>query len=551
MSESKEEFVGHEPCPECGSKDNLARYADGHAYCFGCEYRESGDGEPTERREAKVSADLLEVGEYIGIGSRKLTAKTCSHFGYHCRDFSGKPAQVANYHDEGGKLVGQKIRLPGKEFVWMGDARAALPFGATKFPRTGKKVVVTEGEVDAMSFSQCQQNKYPVVSIACGAGPQLRKYMAEHREYFHGFDEVVIMFDNDERGQEAAKVAAEVVGHRARIAVLPDGFKDASDMLKAGEVEALINAMWRAEEYKPEGIVRMGDILDEAFEPAERGLSLPFDTLTDLTFGVRTGEIIALGAGTGIGKTDFFTQTVAHMVEKHGERVGYFALEQMPTETAIRIAGKILRRPVHIPGVAAPTDGEKDQVRALTDGKVFLYDSFGANKWESIRDKMEYLVHAHGVKYFFLDHLTALAADENDERKRLDEIMANMGGLVKKLGITIFLISHLATPQGTPHEEGGRVFIRHFRGSRSIGFWCSFIIGLERDQQADSDAERTGTRVRILKDRFTGRATGETFWITYDRDSGMLAECADPTEDAADYGFDNEFAKEGTNADFG
>lgn len=34
-------FVSHEPCPECGSKDNLARYADGGAYCFGCKHYEA------------------------------------------------------------------------------------------------------------------------------------------------------------------------------------------------------------------------------------------------------------------------------------------------------------------------------------------------------------------------------------------------------------------------------------------------------------------------------------------------------------------------------
>lgn len=30
------QFVEHEPCPSCGSRDNLARYSDGGAYCFGC-----------------------------------------------------------------------------------------------------------------------------------------------------------------------------------------------------------------------------------------------------------------------------------------------------------------------------------------------------------------------------------------------------------------------------------------------------------------------------------------------------------------------------------
>ena len=35
--------VSHEPCPACGSRDNLARWLDdGHAYCFGCGHYEPG-----------------------------------------------------------------------------------------------------------------------------------------------------------------------------------------------------------------------------------------------------------------------------------------------------------------------------------------------------------------------------------------------------------------------------------------------------------------------------------------------------------------------------
>jgi len=35
-------FVKHESCPKCGSRDNLGRYSDGSAWCFGCGYLEKG-----------------------------------------------------------------------------------------------------------------------------------------------------------------------------------------------------------------------------------------------------------------------------------------------------------------------------------------------------------------------------------------------------------------------------------------------------------------------------------------------------------------------------
>ena len=44
-------FVKHEPCPSCGSRDNLGRYSDGSAFCFGCHYVERATISPfvTER----------------------------------------------------------------------------------------------------------------------------------------------------------------------------------------------------------------------------------------------------------------------------------------------------------------------------------------------------------------------------------------------------------------------------------------------------------------------------------------------------------------------
>lgn len=42
-------FTGHESCPNCGSRDNLARYDDGGAFCFGCHYRERPTHAPMRR----------------------------------------------------------------------------------------------------------------------------------------------------------------------------------------------------------------------------------------------------------------------------------------------------------------------------------------------------------------------------------------------------------------------------------------------------------------------------------------------------------------------
>jgi twinkle protein len=65
--------------------------------------------------------------------------------------------------------------------------------------------------------------------------------------------------------------------------------------------------------------------------------------------------------------------------------------------------------------------------------------------------------------------------------------------------------------------------IRHFKGSRAIGFWCHAMYALERNQQPEGDDEKR-TTFRILKDRFAGRATGKTIMLDYNQQTSVLFE---------------------------
>jgi twinkle protein len=65
------------------------------------------------------------------------------------------------------------------------------------------------------------------------------------------------------------------------------------------------------------------------------------------------------------------------------------------------------------------------------------------------------------------------------------------------------------------------------------------MFGLERDQQHEDERWRSITTFRVLKDRYTGRATGEVIHLGYDRDSGKLFETT-PPEDEENIPFKDE-----------
>jgi twinkle protein len=231
---------------------------------------------------------MIEV-EYAALEKRGLTEETCRLWNYGIGEHHGQPVQVALYRDASGEVVAQKVRTADKQFRILGDASRMVLFGQHRFSGQGRMVVVTEGEIDAMSLSQVQEHKWPVVSVPNGA-QSAPKAVAKSLDWLEGFDRVVFAFDMDEPGQKAAKECARVLSPgKAFIANLP--LKDANDCIRNGKAKDLVNAMWNAPAYRPDGIVAAQDIWEriESFD-ASPGIAYPWSPLTGMLHGIRPGD---------------------------------------------------------------------------------------------------------------------------------------------------------------------------------------------------------------------------------------------------------------------
>ncbi len=249
-----------------------------------------------------------------------------------------------------------------------------------------------------------------------------------------------------------------------------------------------------------------------------------YDTLTDMSYGRRYGEIVLLGAGVSVGKTDFLMQQIAFDLSQ-GRHVATFMLEQMKTETLLRIAGKVDGVHYHLPDSEFDKGKLKETLVTLRDQGLHIYDNFGRIDWETIKGKIRSAAHSFGCRLFYIDNLTALNAHADDERRNLDGLMEEIASLAKELDIWILLVSHLNPPKkGAPHESGGKVEQGQFTGSRSIMRWSQFMLGIERNTVHEVEEERSKGIVRVIKDRFSGKATGKTVSFVYDCDSGVSLE---------------------------
>lgn len=528
----------HLPCSHCGSSDALTQYTD-HTYCFACETYTKTNAETTEHPKTRKKLGVIPVDqmELKDLRARGITQATCAKYGYYvARDEWGNKIQVSNYLDSEGNMVFQKTRDKDKNFIVRGK-KAHVFYGQHLFSG-GRKVVITEGEIDCLTVSQVQGNKYPVVSIPFGCKSALDTFK-ENMEWLLRFEEVIVMFDMDKVGQEAVKKVGGVLPpHRLKIASLP--LKDPNECLLAGKADEIVKAVWNAVEYHPDGVLNAKDLKESLFAPEADIVSYDFpwdDDLNRMTQGLRKGEMLLLTAGSGIGKSTSAREIAYKLKMKDGLKVGMVMLEENPKKTLRDLLSIHMNKPLHLcwnEETKKTAYAEYDKV--FGDGGFVIYDHFGSIEGNNLLQTIRYLIVCEECDFVIFDHVTIAVSglDDSlgDERKCIDRLMTNLRALIEETGAGIVVVSHLrkTDTKATPFEQGGNISMDDLRGSGSLKQLPDMILALERNQQAEEECARNTIRIRVLKNRFNGN-TGLAGKIRFNKSTNRI-ENADDLDEA-------------------
>lgn len=492
--------------------------------------------EPT----SKNTRPLIPTGQYRDLNTRGIKEDVCAKYGYFIgQDASGKSVQVAPYRDNSGRIVGQKVRGPNKTFHTTGDFSQVALFGQHLFKTGGRRILVVEGEIDALSGSQ-MLGTWPVVSVPNGA-QGASKAVRNSIEFLESYETVVFGFDMDEPGRKAVEECAAILSPgKAAIMELPK--KDANEMLQDGLVREFVSAFWEARAFQPGGIINGKDLWDQLEVEIEAGIPYPWESLNVPTYGERGGELVTWTSGSGMGKSTVVAE-IAYDRLMRGQKVGYVALEENVRRTAQRMVGLHLNKPIHLPHAVVTPDEKRAAFDAtLGTGRFFTFDHFGSIASDSILTKIMFLAKGCGCSTIVLDHLSIIVSgmeDNDDERRTIDLLMTRLRSLVEETGVSLHLVSHLRRPSGDRgHEQGAEVSLAHLRGSHSIVQLSDILIALERDQQADEEDERDVAMFRVLKNRYAG-ITGPAGHVKYDRDTGRMLSYVPEVQQLSDVSSDD------------
>ena len=212
-------------CDSCGSSDGREVYEDGHTYCFVCHDWQAGTStQPTTEKRKMGEPDFL-FGRAYDLVDRNLRSGSLNHFRYHVATTRGQEVQVANYYDrETGELCAQKVRTPDKDFYAIGDMSKAGLFGESVWERGGKRLVITEGEVDALSYGQATGLSWPVCSVPLGA-QGAAKAIKNSLEFIESFDHVGHLVEILAADMSAGIILRSRVPVRGEVVEHPDGLE--------------------------------------------------------------------------------------------------------------------------------------------------------------------------------------------------------------------------------------------------------------------------------------------------------------------------------------
>lgn len=536
----------------CGSNDGLQVFLkdDGSydGYCFACgkyekdPYKDKpANYKPVvfKKTQEQIDAELVEIGGYqtVALPERKLKKESLEYYGIKIglSQVDGETPETHYYpYKRGLDLVGYKVRLiEGKRMWAIGTTKDVDLFGWDQAVGAGgKRLYVTEGELDAVSLYQIikDHNKHTqwshlnpaVVSIPSGAAHAanvLGKNLKKIREVFK---EIVLVFDMDDAGKKAVEEVIRVIPD-AIVAVLPS--KDVNACLMEGRATACHNAViFNAQKPKNTRLINASSLHESGKAPPVYGVSWPWKHVTQATRGIRLGETIYIGAGQKQGKSEIVNTLAAHFIREHKWKVFLVKPEESNQKTYKLVAGKLTGKFFHDP------DKEFDHEAYDRAGKVLqdqltllnLYQHVG---WDSLKLDIREAA-ADGCKAIIIDPITNLTngMDAASANVKLQEIAQELSAMAIDLNVVIFIFCHLRNPDGgPPHERGGEVLSSQFAGSRAMARSCNLMFGLEGNRDPNLSPEERNLRTLVLLE---DREFGETgrFKMWWDKATGLFNE---------------------------
>lgn len=348
-------------------------------------------------------------------------------------------------HDE---VVNIKYRDSQKNFKLVSGAMLSLYGIDVSMDNSDTEIIITEGEIDTLSFYEAGIKTAVSVPNGASKGNQKLEWLEDMLPYLEG-KKIYLATDNDEAGIGLRSELARRLGKpNCFIINLPE--KDANDTLLKHGKEKLVECYQNAEPYPVDGIdiVTDHDLLGLWEEGYPKGFDTGWENLDD-HFVWHPGMVTLITGIPGHGKTTWLKNLLVRLADRHDWSYLLYSAEEANATFAMTDllsikTGKSFFNAPNCPRIT------RDEVVASTP---FLNDHFKYYKLnenestvEAIMNKAEEMVKRLGIRGLVIDNMSTVerqfGSNSDNRHNQIGNMMRDLRAFAREHDIHIWLVAH-------------------------------------------------------------------------------------------------------------
>ena len=336
------------------------------------------------------------------------------------------------------KLINIKYRGANKSFKLVSGAE--LIFWNIDCLKESTEVIITEGEIDALTFIQAGFKN--TISVPNGANKNL-EYLDNCIDMFRDIQAVYLATDQDTKGIELRDELIRRLGAERCYIISFKDCKDANEyLLKYGD--AVHDLIDKARPVPVRGIVEVdyltADIYDLFNKGIQSGLKIDFQKIDEFI----TWESGRMAIVTGIpssGKSEFVDYIVTRLNIIHGWKAAYFTPENYPLKFHYaKIFEKLIGRRF---SKSKATELEYDMAMDHIRQNFFYILNEEDFTVKTILESAKILVRTRGIKIIVIDPYNKMEHQYKDsETQYISRFLDELINFAKFNDILLFLVAH-------------------------------------------------------------------------------------------------------------
>ena len=469
---------------------------------------------PKPRQTAPMSAKALAWFQGRGISQQTLTAMRVTEGQEFMPQKNAQANTVQFNYYRAGELVNTKFRTGDKCFKMVSGAEL-LPYNIDGI-KGQKECIITEGEMDALSFYEC--GRHDVVSVPNGANANL-SYLDDYiEEYFDDKETIFIASDSDTKGVLLRDELLRRFGaERCRVLEYGEGCKDANEHLQKYGRESLLQCLANAPEIKLEGVFSVSDFessLDAIFEYGlQKGVTVGHENF-DKLISFETKRLCIVTGIPGSGKSEFIDEITERLNMRYGWRWAYFSPENAPLAYhASKLIEKFTGKHFSQRTLSMP---EYRQVKQKLEQDFFFIAPAADYKVDSILERAKFLVRRKGIKGLVIDPYNRLEneAGGRSETQYISGLLDKLTNFAQQNDILVVLMAH--PTKMSKNKEGQIEVPTLYDISGSANFYNKADFGLV----VHRDRIQNIVEVRVQKVKFRHLGEVGTAYFKYNLNNG-------------------------------